>query len=131
MNRLPDKLWIFTPAGNVCVPVFFEPYFPPDAENLRSVHQYIFAAGVPVAKWHEWRAIIGVERVSEIRSLYNLFTLWMFILRWQIESGVTPSPTCEIGTLILPYARDYSLYIGLTPAEPDIVSLSLTSTPQT
>lgn len=129
MNKLPPRMWIFTPAGNICVPDFLEPYLPPGQCELRAVFQYMHTAGVPSEKWNEWRRIINVTKVSEIKSLYNLFTLWMLILRWQYASKVEPTPTCELGTMILPYARDYLNYVGLTPEDSAIVSQSLTSTP--
>jgi hypothetical protein len=123
MNQFA-RMWVITPAGNVCVPDFFEPWFPPEPENLRAVHQYLFAAGVPVAKWEEWRVIVEAERISDIRSLFGLFTLWMLIMRWQYENKVEPTPVDEIGMMVRPFARDYLLNLTLTPVQERLISVS-------
>lgn len=124
---------INTPAGIVRMPDFVEPWHPPTAEDKRSLFAHMNAIGLPASAWNEWRRElhIGCERVGDIRSYFDLFTIWLRVARWQVSCRVLDVPRCEWGRTILEQARAPAPAVVRIKNPPELKNMALTATAET
>lgn len=100
MNKLAPRAEIVTPAGSIWLPDWLCPFHPPEEHEKRSLFKHMQTVGLPPSAWNEWRRDIGCERVSEIKSLIHLFTIWLRVCKWQKSCKVEGVPECTWGAEI-------------------------------
>lgn len=125
MNNLAPSTTFITPAGAIVVPDWLEPYFKPDKTETKSLHDHMNKAGLPATAWNEWRHEMLCERVSEIRSYYDLFTIWIRVALWQKSCRVNVEPIDEWGRMIFRELKANRINFALTNLDLAIVCDSL------
>jgi hypothetical protein len=128
MQKLAPNQTFITPAGAILVPDWLEPYFCPSRAETLALYQHMEKIELPSTAWNEWRQDLECERVSEIRSYYHLFTIWIRVALWQKSCRVNVEPVDEWGRMIFRELKANRINFKLTPTPLSIVFPSLTST---
>lgn len=128
MSKLAASCTFITPAGAIRVPGWLEPYIPCNRADRLAMFEHIAKIELPATAWNEWRKEIECERVSEIRTYYHLFTIWIRIAKWQKSCRVNVDPADEWGAMIFREFKANRIDFALTSDDLAIVLPSLTST---
>lgn len=127
MIKLALSATFITPAGAIRVPDWLEPYFACSAADKRALFDHMAKIELPATAWNEWRKDLDCERVSEIRTFYDLFTVWIRVALWQRSCRVALEPRDEWGAMIFRELKANQINFALTPTSRTIVSPQLAS----